>query len=66
MNVQNVCDARHQRADGFSLLNLPVMKLHRHSEVRGVRPNYYSFEKYWCCSTLIQNGELCVENTFVS
>lgn len=60
VNVQNVCNTRHKKADGFlcwigSLLN--DMRVTRCT----VPPNYYSFEKRCWCSSCIQNGGWCCE-----
>lgn len=60
-NVQNVCNSRHKKSRWISQLNRTIIKLYRHTELWGVQPNYYSFEKHWCYSGLIQNGRRCQE-----
>lgn len=50
-----------QESRWISQPNLPIIKLYRHTESRGVRPNYYAFEKHWCYARLIQNGGWCRE-----
>lgn len=50
-----------QEGRWISQLNLPVIKLYLYTELRGVHPNYYSFEKCCCFQRLIQNGGRCRE-----
>lgn len=45
-----------QKSRWISQLNRTIIKLYQHTELWGVQPNYYSFEKHWCYSGLIQNG----------